>query len=97
MSCRHCGRPRAGRPRGLCWSCYHTPGIRERYPSESKYGRRSMADFNGRVARPSAPTLALPGTCEKVAVLAQRACLRQELWHPLDAAWGLQVLHCAAG
>jgi hypothetical protein len=28
----------------------------------------------------------LPGTPEKVAVLRERARLRQALWHPLDAA-----------
>jgi hypothetical protein len=33
-----------------------------------------------------APTRALPGTPEKVAVLRERARRRQALWHPLDAA-----------
>jgi hypothetical protein len=42
-------------------------------------------DFNGKAPLPSAPTAALPGTPEKVAVLEQRARLRQALWHPLDA------------
>ena len=34
---------------------------------------------------PFAPTDALPGSEEKVQVLARRARLRQPLWHPLDA------------
>jgi len=33
---------------------------------------------------PFAPTTALPGTPEKVAVLMQRARLKQSLWHPQD-------------
>jgi hypothetical protein len=88
MLCRHCGQSRANRPRGLCWSCYYTPGRREQYPSTSKYARRGLADFNGRVAVPALPTGALPGTAEKVAVLEQRARLRQALWHPDDASMG---------
>jgi hypothetical protein len=39
----------------------------------------------GGSALPAAPTQALPGTAEKLAVLEQRARLRQSLWHPLDA------------
>jgi hypothetical protein len=84
MLCRHCGRVPSNRPRGLCWSCYYTPGVREKYPSTSKFARRGINDFNGRVPLPE-PTTALPGTPEKVEVLAQRARLRQALWHPLDA------------
>ncbi len=85
MLCRHCGSCPVSRPRGLCWKCYYTPSIRERYPSTSKFARRGVHDFFGRVRLPAAPTQALPGTLEKVAVLEQRARLRQELWHPLDA------------
>jgi hypothetical protein len=36
-------------------------------------------------ATPFAPTTARPGSPEKVAVLRQRARLRQCLWHPQDA------------
>jgi hypothetical protein len=39
-------------------------------------------------AIPFAPTAALPGSPEKVAVLTQRARLRQPLWHPQDASMG---------
>ena len=84
MKCRHCKRVESNRPRGLCWSCYYTPGVRARFPSTSKFARRGVDDFNGKAALP-APTTALPGTPEKVAVLEQRARLRQALWHPLDA------------
>ena len=83
--CRHCKRVRPNRPRGLCWSCYYKPGVRDRYPSTSKFARRGVQDFNGRVVLPPRPTQAMPGSPEKVAILEQRARLGQSLWHPDDA------------
>ncbi|HXG12949.1 MAG TPA: hypothetical protein VNK04_24540 [Gemmataceae bacterium] len=91
MLCRHCKRTRSNRPRGLCWACYYTPGVRELYPSTSKFARRGVDDFNGRAPLPTTPTKALPGTPEKVAVLEERARLRQTLWHPDDAGMGDSV------
>jgi hypothetical protein len=85
MICRHCHSVRANRPRGLCWSCYYSPGVRDTYPSTSKFGRRGVGNFNRRTNLPPCPTHALPGTLEKVAVLEQRAQLGVSLWHPLDA------------
>jgi hypothetical protein len=85
MLCRHCNRVPSNRPRGLCWSCYYTPGVRDLYPSTSKFARRGVGDFNGRATLPAGPTSALPGSPEKVAVLCERARLRQSLWHPDDA------------
>ena len=85
MLCRHCQRVRSNRPRGLCWSCYYTPGVREKYPSTSKFARRGVCDFNGRPAVDARPTPAAPGSPEKVAVLEERARLGLSLWHPLDA------------
>ena len=87
MICRHCRRARVTRPRGLCWDCYYTPGVRDLYPITSKFGRRGSGVGNRR-ARPAAfPTNALPGSLEKILVLTQRAELRQDLWHPNDATW----------
>lgn len=85
MLCRHCQKVKSNRPRGLCWSCYYRPGVRDQYPSTSKYARRGVGDFNGKTAQAAQPTDALPGTPEKVAVLAERARLGLSLWHPLDA------------
>ena len=85
MMCRHCGRFRVNRPRGLCWSCYYTPGLRDRYPSSSKFARRGVGNSNERVLMPTWPTSATPGSPEKVAVLEQRAQMHQALWHPADA------------
>ena len=85
MMCRNCQRVQSNRPRGLCWSCYYKPGVREKYPSTSKYARRGVSDFNGRPAVAAQPTGAVPGTPEKVAVLEERARLGLSLWHPYDA------------
>lgn len=85
MLCRHCGRVPVNRPRGLCWSCYYKPGIREQYPSTSKFGRRGVGHSNRRCPLPAAPTSALPGSPEKVAILEQRASRGESLWHPNDA------------
>jgi hypothetical protein len=85
MMCRHCNRAHSNRPRGLCWSCYYTAGVRDQYPSTSKFARRGVTDFNGRIHLPSGPTSAMPGTREKVAILEQRAARGEALWHPADA------------
>jgi hypothetical protein len=85
LLCRHCQRVQVTRPRGMCWTCYYTPGLRERYPSTSKFARHGISDFLGPGRRPTTPTRARPGSSEKVAILEQRARLRQELWHPSDA------------
>jgi hypothetical protein len=85
MLCRHCQRVQSNRPRGLCWSCYYKPGVREMYPSTSKFARRGVGNFNGQSSLAAQPTSALPGTPEKVAILEERARLGLSLWHPLDA------------
>jgi hypothetical protein len=85
MICRHCNKVRSNRPRGLCWSCYYKPGVREQYPSTSKFARRGVSDFNGLATPAAQPTQAAPGTPEKVDVLAERARLGLSLWHPHDA------------
>jgi hypothetical protein len=87
MKCRHCAEAVVSRPRGLCWSCYYTTGVREQYPSTSKYGRRGLGNFSGRGAPATLPTDARPGSLEKIAVLMERVRLRQSLWHPHDATF----------
>jgi hypothetical protein len=94
MLCRHCHRVPVNRPRGLCWSCYYTPGLRELYPSTSKFARRGVTDFNGRAVLPPHPTGAMPGSPEKIAVLEQRARSRQSLWHPEDAPFDRLSQRC---
>ncbi len=86
-TCRHCRRVRTGnRPRGLCWICYYAPGVRDRYPSESKFARRGVGN-DGTGALPI-PTLAPPGTPERLAALAERAARGEALFHPHDATHG---------
>lgn len=84
--CRHCGRPRVNRPRGLCWSCYYAPGIRENYPVLPSPGNRRGVgnDMNFHAPLP-APTGARPGTAAKCEILGQRAINGENLWHPDDA------------
>ena len=85
--CRHCQAGSVSRPRGLCWSCYYAPGVRELYPTTSKFGRRGEGNFNCTPPLPAFPTHATPGSAEKIATLAERARLRQNLWHPDDATF----------
>jgi len=85
MKCRHCKRVESNRPRGLCWSCYYTPGVRELFPSTSKFARRGIGNGNVQVLLATKPTAAFPGSPEKVAVLAERARQGVSLWHPADA------------
>ncbi len=84
MLCRHCGRVPPSRPRGLCWSCYYSPGVRDLHPSTSKFARRGVGNFKDPVQELPLPTGARPGSQEKVTVLEQRVLRRQALWHPDD-------------
>jgi len=91
--CRHCNRKFVNRPRGLCWTCWYTPGVRALYPSTSKFARRGVPDYCGRSPLPS-PTAAPPGSPEKVAVLEARAARGQALWHPADSGMGRAMRRC---
>src|SRR5947209_17983221 len=88
--CRHCSKCKVNRPRGLCWSCYYTPGVKELYPSTSKYARRGVGNFTGNAPLPT-PTTAAPGSPEKLAVLEHRAKSKQALFHPADRSEGRRV------
>ncbi len=95
MICRHCHRAPISRPRRLCWSCYYRPGVRELYPSTSKFGRRGVGNFYGTRPLPAFPTNAAPGSPEKIEVLAERAQLKLNLWHPDDATHATPALAVA--
>ena len=86
-ACRHCGVRLAHRPRGLCWSCYHEPGVKELYPSTSKYARCGVGNFAGSAPLALAPTAAAPGSPEKVAVMCERAARGESVIHPADALY----------
>ena len=87
LICKHCSKCKVNRPRGLCWSCYYTDGVKDQYPSTSKYARRGVGNGNGAASAAPLPTAHAPGSPEKLAVLEMRARNRQALWHPLDARY----------
>ena len=88
MYCRCCHHRLADRPFRLCRTCYANSRARIRFLALNKFARRGIADYYGPCDAPALPTEALPGTEEKVTVLAERAKLGQELWHPRDASRG---------
>lgn len=93
MMCRHCLRCPVSRPRGLCWSCFYRPGVRERYPPQ---GPAIRGLGTGRRRLPCEPTEAWPGSPEKIRVLMDRAARGEELFHENDPhLWS--KLYAAAG
>lgn len=83
LKCRHCGQhKRSLRPRGLCFRCYYTPGLREQYPSTSIYAVHGVG--NEPAKKIPTPTTAAPGSAEKLEVLKQRAENGEQLWHEFD-------------
>lgn len=91
-TCRSCGRLNPSRPRGLCNKCYNSLEVRERFPSLPSRGScRGEPDFYGASHVPE-PTVALPGSEEKVLVMIRRCELRQSLFHPRDAKMDLGLL-----
>lgn len=81
MMCQHCLLFPVSRSRGLCWSCFYRPGVRERYPPQ---GVTHRGLGMGRRRLPCEPTDAWPGTPEKIQVFMQRAARGEELFHADD-------------
>ena len=54
--CKHCQKSKVNRPRGLCWTCYYTPGLKDQDPSTSTYARRGLGNFNGNAPLPEPTT-----------------------------------------
>lgn len=86
ITCRHCCRSGLSeRSRLLCHSCYSKTQIRRLYPAQDRsewHGTRRV-DFSGGYELPE-PTAALPGTLEKLEVLAKRVEAGKALFHPED-------------
>ena len=55
------------------------------YPSTSKFARRGNGIGNRVTPLPAMPTMAMPGTPEKIEVLTERFARGETLWHPKDA------------
>jgi hypothetical protein len=84
VKCQHCNKGKICRPRGLCFPCYYTPAIRERFPSTSKYAYRGVGN-HFRLGSLPTPTDAVPGSPEKIEIMAARAAAGEQLHHPRDA------------
>lgn len=88
--CCHCGEKVASRPRGLCRRCWTDPDIRSAYgridgraipkPSEASKVRRFK--------KPKHPTNALPGSAEKIRIMAERVANGELANHPDDRKLG---------
>lgn len=85
--CCHCKNNIVNRPRGLCWTCYYKPGVRDLYPSSSKYARRGVGNFSRIPPLPAVPTLESPGTEGKLKVMEKRAAAGLQIFHPTDARY----------
>lgn len=79
-TCRHCRRFRTSRPRGLCYRCFYTPGVRDLYPPVRHRGPPS--ETHRRL--PATPCLYPPGSPEKIAAMAARLAAGEHLHHPQD-------------
>ena len=44
--CRHCTKSKVNRPRGLCWSCYYTPGVKDLYVDPITGGKYLQIDVD---------------------------------------------------
>lgn len=83
--CKHCHRWLTCQSRGLCWKCWHTPGVKNSYPVLIDCRTIGVGTVITGIRRYPTPTQARPGTPEKVAVLEARAEAGEHLWHPDDA------------
>ncbi len=83
--CQHCKRKKVNRPRGLCWSCYYTPLVRDLHPSTSKYLGKNDDGRRPRFRLPEEPTDARPGSEEKIRIMAARYERGEAIFHPDDA------------
>jgi hypothetical protein len=70
----------------LCNACYQKPDIRRRFPPRLIKGG-TLPSYPS-TPLPAEPTAALPGTVEKLEVLAERARRREQLFHPRDQRTG---------
>lgn len=81
MTCVHCQQKHANRPRGLCWTCYYSDGVRDEH-------EKAFEAFVDEVV-PSAPTLPIifPRLSDEwYEAMYGRVVRRETLWHPGDAA-----------
>ena len=87
--CRHCQVRPICRPRKLCHRCYYTPEILVLYPPKANYYRREPERLED-LPLAQQPTMALPGTKEKVDVMMMRAECRLAIFHPDDFVYKIK-------
>jgi hypothetical protein len=73
----------ATRPRGLCWTDYRRPEIRDLYPASNKFGQRGHGTGN-RIRPAPFPIDAEPGTEAKIKAMEERAKDGCAIFHPAD-------------
>lgn len=83
-ACVHCSQVRQVRCRRLCSTCHADLKIRVRYPVLRGHGGR---DLVRPTPRRLGPTTALPGSDEKIRLMAARAAANVPLFHPFDATF----------
>lgn len=89
--CRHCRKNKIVRPRGLCWRCYYTLGVKDLYgtanPKNAKYANRGVGLGVGLAADRGVvePCPHPAGSEGKIAALAERAAAGLPLFHPADS------------
>lgn len=87
-NCKHCQRDRGLYSRGLCWTCYYTPEVRDQYePAAAPSNHRGLGIDVYAPDVPPEPTTARPGTIAKLHVLMERLEAGYALWHPDDATF----------
>ena len=89
MACLHSKKHKVSRPRGLCWSCWNHPGVKEKYPVLSCLQNHRGVGNRGQncVRPPSVPTGHPPGSPGKVEEMARRAEEGRPLFVKGDATW----------
>lgn len=84
--CRHCDRHCRHHARGLCRGCFDRREVRKLYRVlKGRAGSCKPYDPEGEMPAAGEATEALPGTDEKLRVLAERLAAGVGLHHPADA------------
>ncbi len=87
-ACKHCQTNPATASRGLCSACHHRKDIRVLYPPKSIW--RPVQPEPTQPTKQGRGCKALPGSREKIRVLAARFAHNLKLHHPADKRLSLE-------
>lgn len=87
--CVHCKRNKGVQGGGLCSGCWRRPEIRLLHPANAKHSARGLVAGNRAAPLDEEPTMAIPGSVEKQAVMAWRAEQGLAIFHPRDYPAGI--------